>query len=76
VSRTATLFRALAAIWAGSPPAFSHRDKAACRRSYARGACSAAEARAWCTETLEPVFADGNVTVIIPGYIVMLTIAD
>src|ERR1700743_1930681 len=33
VSRTATLSPALAAIWAGSPPAFSHSDKAACRRS-------------------------------------------
>jgi hypothetical protein len=29
VSRTATLFPARAAIWAGSPPAFSHSDKAA-----------------------------------------------
>ena len=38
----------------------------------ARGACSAEEARDWCRETLEPVFADGEVTVVIPGYIATL----
>ena len=38
----------------------------------ARGACSAEEARDWCRETLRPVFADGEVTVVIPGYIATL----
>ena len=38
----------------------------------ARGACSAEEARNWCRETLEPVFADGDVTVVVPGYIATL----
>jgi SAM-dependent methyltransferase len=36
------------------------------------GACSAEEARDWCRETLEAVFADGEVTVIIPGYVATL----
>jgi SAM-dependent methyltransferase len=40
--------------------------------SIARGACSAEQARDWCRETLEAVFADGDVTVIIPGYIATL----
>jgi SAM-dependent methyltransferase len=40
--------------------------------SIARGACSAEEARDWCRETLGAVFADGDVTVIIPGYIATL----
>jgi SAM-dependent methyltransferase len=35
----------------------------------ARGACGADEARDWCLETLEPVFADGELTVVIPGYV-------
>lgn len=35
----------------------------------ARGACTAEEARDWCQQTLKPVFADGQVTVVIPGYI-------
>ncbi len=38
----------------------------------ARGACSDEQARAWCLETLKPVFADGEVTVVIPGYIATL----
>jgi SAM-dependent methyltransferase len=38
----------------------------------ARGACSADEARDWCRETLQPVFAAGEVTVTIPGYIATL----
>jgi SAM-dependent methyltransferase len=38
----------------------------------ARGAYSAEQARDWCRETLEPVFADGEVTVVIPGYIATL----
>jgi SAM-dependent methyltransferase len=38
----------------------------------ARGACSAEEARDWCRGTLEAVFAAGEVTVIIPGYIATL----
>jgi hypothetical protein len=38
----------------------------------ARGAYSAEEARDWCRQTLEPVFADGEVTVIVPGYIATL----
>jgi SAM-dependent methyltransferase len=41
----------------------------------ARGACSAEEARDWCRETLEAVFADGEVTVVIPGYIAALAAA-
>jgi SAM-dependent methyltransferase len=41
----------------------------------AHGACSAAEARDWCRETLEAVFADGEVTVIIPGYVATLALA-
>jgi SAM-dependent methyltransferase len=39
----------------------------------ARGACSAEEARDWCRETLKEVFADGEVTVVIPGYVATLT---
>ena len=38
----------------------------------ARGACGAEEARTWCRETLEPVFANGEVTVVIPGNIATL----
>src|SRR6202035_5538673 len=38
----------------------------------ARGACSDEQARDWCLETLKPVFADGEVTVVIPGYIATL----
>jgi SAM-dependent methyltransferase len=40
----------------------------------ARGACTADEARDWCRRTLEPVFADGDVTVVIPGYIATLAL--
>jgi hypothetical protein len=40
--------------------------------SIARGACSAEQARDWCLETLKPVFADGQVTVVVPGYIATL----
>jgi SAM-dependent methyltransferase len=38
----------------------------------ARGACSAEQARDWCQETLKAVFADGDVTVVIPGYVATL----
>jgi len=38
----------------------------------AGGACGADEARAWCQDTLEPVFADGDVTVIVAGHIATL----
>lgn len=38
----------------------------------ARGACSAEEARDWCRTTLETVFADGEVTVVVPGHIATL----
>ena len=40
----------------------------------ARGACSAEEARNWCRETLQPLFADGELTVIIPGYLATLAL--
>jgi SAM-dependent methyltransferase len=36
---------------------------------------SAQDARDWCGDTLEPVFADGELTVIIPGYIATLALA-
>jgi SAM-dependent methyltransferase len=38
----------------------------------ARGGCGQAEAREWCSETLMPVFAAGDLTVLIPGYIATL----
>jgi hypothetical protein len=38
------------------------------------GAYSAEEARDWCQETLKAVFADGEVTVVIPGYVATLTL--
>jgi len=38
----------------------------------ARGACSPEEAREWCRGTLEAVFANGEVTVVIPGHIAKL----
>jgi SAM-dependent methyltransferase len=41
----------------------------------ARGACSAEEARDWCRETLKAVFAGGEVTVVIPGYVATLVLA-
>jgi len=41
----------------------------------ARGACSAEEARDWCQETLKAVFADGAMTVVIPGYMATLVLA-
>jgi len=37
-----------------------------------RGACTAEEARDWCRETLRQVFAAGEVTVVIPGYLATL----
>jgi SAM-dependent methyltransferase len=40
-----------------------------------RGACSAEEARDWCRGTLEAVFADGEVTVVIPGYVATFAVA-
>jgi hypothetical protein len=39
----------------------------------AGGACTAGEARAWCRETLEPVFAAGEITVVVPGRLATLT---
>jgi SAM-dependent methyltransferase len=41
-----------------------------------RGACSAEEARDWCHETLQAVFADGDVTVVIPGYVATIGRTD
>jgi SAM-dependent methyltransferase len=41
--------------------------------SIASGACSQEEARDWCLTTLEPVFADGPLTVVIPGHVATLT---
>ena len=38
----------------------------------ARGAYSAEEARDWCRETLRAVFATGEMTVVIPGYVAAL----
>jgi hypothetical protein len=38
----------------------------------ARGTCSAEEARDWCQRTLEAVFAAGDVTVVISGYVAAL----
>lgn len=38
-----------------------------------RGAYGAEQARDWCQRTLKPVFADGDVTVIIPGYVATLS---
>jgi SAM-dependent methyltransferase len=40
--------------------------------SIADGACSPEEARDWCRTTLEPVFADGPVIVVIPGHVATL----
>jgi SAM-dependent methyltransferase len=40
--------------------------------SIANGACRPDEARDWCRTTLEAVFADGPVTVVIPGHIATL----
>jgi SAM-dependent methyltransferase len=39
----------------------------------ADGNCGAEEARDWCRDTLRPVFADGEKTVVIPGYIATLS---
>jgi SAM-dependent methyltransferase len=39
----------------------------------ASGACSEGEVRNWCLETLEPIFANGEVTVVITGYVATLT---
>jgi hypothetical protein len=41
--------------------------------SIASGACSQEEARDWCGTTLESVFADGPLTVVIPGHVATLT---
>jgi SAM-dependent methyltransferase len=41
----------------------------------AREACSAEQARDWCRETLRAVFADGEVTVVIPGYVATLALS-
>ena len=41
----------------------------------ARGAYSAEEARTWCRDTLEPVFAHGDLTVVVPGYIATLALS-
>lgn len=42
----------------------------------ARGAYSADEARDWCRETLRAVFTNGEVTVVIPGYVATLARAN
>jgi hypothetical protein len=39
-----------------------------------RAACGPEEARDWCRATLEAVFTDGEVTVVIPGYIATLAL--
>jgi SAM-dependent methyltransferase len=39
----------------------------------ADGNCGAEEAHDWCRDTLRPVFADGEKTVVIPGYIATLS---
>ena len=41
----------------------------------ASGACTTEAARDWCQETLKAVFADGEMTVVIPGYIATLALA-
>jgi SAM-dependent methyltransferase len=41
----------------------------------ARGIYSAEAARDWCRETLKSVFADGEATVIFPGYVARVTLA-
>ena len=38
----------------------------------ANGACTPGEARDWCRTTLEPVFAEGPVIVVIPGHVATL----
>ena len=38
-------------------------------------ACSVEEARDWCRETLQAVFAVGEATVVIPGYVATLVLA-
>jgi hypothetical protein len=38
-----------------------------------RGAFSAEEARDWCGQTLAAVFAEGDVTVVFPGYVATLS---
>jgi SAM-dependent methyltransferase len=38
----------------------------------ARGACRPEEARDWCRTTLQAVFANGEVTVVVPGYVATL----
>jgi SAM-dependent methyltransferase len=40
--------------------------------SIATGACTHDEAGDWCRSTLEPVFTDGPVTVLIPGHVATL----
>ena len=40
----------------------------------ARGACSAEEARNWCRKTLRAVFADGELSLVIPGYVATLAV--
>ena len=42
----------------------------------ARGACTTEEARHWCRDTLTAVFADGEVTVVIPGHIATLALTE
>jgi SAM-dependent methyltransferase len=41
-----------------------------------RGACTAEQAREWCQSTLRAVFAGGEVTVVIPGYVATLTLTS
>jgi hypothetical protein len=41
----------------------------------ARGIYGAEQAHDWCRRTLKAVFADGEVTVVIPGYVAALALA-
>ena len=41
----------------------------------ARGVCSDDAARDWCGETLTPLFSDGELTVIFPGYIATIALS-
>jgi cysteine sulfinate desulfinase/cysteine desulfurase-like protein len=61
----------LAAAYASDRPAVHGQILGAARLGrQARQALD--EARDWCRETLQAVFADGEVTVVIPGYVATL----
>jgi hypothetical protein len=44
-------------------------------RRTASGACTAGQVRDWCRETLKAVFAGGEVSVVIPGYVAALAVS-